>query len=121
MQVTIVKRMEGTAVIEWQEDGMPFRSVVPLSELGIEQASLRVAECAHPERGIAYGEDFSALIVPAATAESIDRELKKAGIWTAEDLHRNPNGAAGALQRAYGVDLAGLLSATRQQLKGKSQ
>ncbi len=39
--------------------------------------------------------------------------MKRAGIWTVSDLLANPNGAAGALQRAYGVDLAALLGAAR--------
>lgn len=121
MKVMIVKREGETAVVEWREEGTPYRSIVPVSALTVAQPGLREAECEYPERGIPYGEDFSLLITPAATPESVDRALKLAGIWTAEDLHRNPNGAIGALQRAYGVDLAALLSATRQQLKGKSQ
>ena len=120
MRVTIVKREGGTAVVEWREGDTPFRATLPLVELAIAPDG-RTAECVHPEWGIPYGEDFAALITPSASPESIDRELKRAGIWTAEDLHGNPNGAAGAIQRAYGVDLAGLLTATRQLLKGKLQ
>lgn len=91
---------------------------IAVAELTLDRDG-RGAECEHPEWGIPYGEDFSALVNPAATGESIDRELKRAGIWTVEDLLANPNGAAGALQRAYGVDLAALLGAARAIQKGR--
>lgn len=112
MKVTIVKQTGGTAVVEWREGDTPYRATLPLVELTVDRDG-KTAECAHPEWGIPYGEDFSALISPAATGETIDRELKKAGIWTAGDLLANPNGAAGALQRAYGVDLSALLGVAR--------
>ncbi len=118
MKVTIVQRTGGTVVVEWREGETPFRAALPLAELTLDRDG-RTAECKHPEWGIPYGEDFSAHIHPAATGESIDRELKRAGIWTAEDLLANPNGAAGALQRAYGVDLAALLGAARTIQKAR--
>lgn len=118
MKVTIVQRTGGTAAVEWREGETPYRATLPLAELTLDRDG-RGAECGHPEWGIPFGEDFSALIHPAATGESIDRELKRAGIWTVEDLLANPNGAAGALQRAYGVDLATLLGAARAIQKGR--
>jgi hypothetical protein len=35
-------------------------------------------------------------------------QLRRCGIWTAEDLRANPQAALGAIQCAYGVDLSAL-------------
>ena len=53
------------------------------------------------------------MIKPSVSALDIERELKRRGIWTIEELRTRPNEVIGALKDAYGLDLAALLQAAK--------
>lgn len=112
-------RHEGTlALIEWFESGEPRRSLVPKSEVAVTGDS---AFCPHPEWGIPYGVKWSEWIeLNQPTPQDLERELYRVGIWTPDDLQRNPQAAIGALMTVYGADLGALNQAAksfRQQQK----
>jgi hypothetical protein len=57
------------------------------------------------DMGIPYGVPWEELVQVDVTPQEIANRLRIAGIWTLEDLHRNPKVAMGALQAAYKADI----------------
>ncbi len=109
MIVKTLQERNGTALVEWIEDGQTQRALVPTSELSED------GDCAHPERGLPYGVNFADLIHIAVQPTDIDRELKNAGVWTVDDLLSKPKLVQGAIIQAYGAVLKDLLRNARAQ------
>lgn len=107
-EVNVIRNKGGLSLIEWRVNGSVKRSWVPVSEVRREGSVSLVNK---PAAGIPHGHNFAKLLTPSVTPDAIDEELKRHGIWTIEDLRANPNSALGALQSAYGVDLASLFQA----------
>ncbi len=108
MIVKLISENNGTALIEWMEEGEPQRAIVPANEVS------ESGECAHPERGLPYGLNFAEYITITVTPADIDKELKNAGVWTAEDLLHKPKLVQGAISAAYGAVLQDLIRNVRQ-------
>lgn len=109
MEVRVVRRKNGLLLVEWQEGDLPKRAWVTPDMVLDDQESVAVVD--NPSAGIPYGVEFWRLVEMAATPQDLDRELKRRGIWTAEDLRAHPNVVLSALQDVYGVDLAALYQA----------
>lgn len=110
-QVQIILRKSGLILVEWTNtDGNLKRSWLPPNM--VEESGPK-PESDRPERGIPYGVDFSRMISLSATSQDWNNALKKRGIWTIADLRARPQDAIGALQDAYGIDLAALLNAAK--------
>jgi len=109
MLVRVIKTKRGHSLIEWNShDGTPRRSYVPADT--VEAGPDNTQTVQHPERGVLFGLDFSRIIEPITIdPDAIDKELKLAGIWSAEDVRNNPHIAQGAIVRALGVVLNNLL------------
>ncbi len=109
MEVRVIKTKRGHSLIEWtSHDGTPRRSFVPADRVEMDAEGKQTVE--HPERGVLFGLDFSKIIEPITIdPDAIDKELKLAGIWSAEDVRANPHVAQGAIIRALGVVLNNLL------------
>lgn len=113
MNARMIRRKAGLTLVEWVDAaGLPHRNWVPPYFIVSERDNL--LEVTDPEAGIQYGLDFSQLFVPRITSQDLDRELKKKGIWTADDLRTRPNEALAALRDLYGIDLAALLNAVAE-------
>ena len=108
MIVKLLSENNGTALIEWLEDGELRRAIVPAREVS------EGGECVHPERGLPYGLNFAEYITITITPADIDRELKNAGVWTADDLLHKPKLVQGAISAAYGAVLQDLIRNVRQ-------
>ena len=108
MIVKLISENNGTALIEWMEEGEPQRALVPSREVS------EGGECAHPERGLPYGLNFAEYITITVTPADIDRELRNAGVWTADDLLHKPKLVQGAISAAYGAVLQDLIRNVRQ-------
>lgn len=106
MIVKLIHERNGTALIEWIEDSQTHRAIVPADQV-ID------GYCAHPERGVPYGINFADYITIEVMPEDIDRELKRAGVWTVDDLHRQPQAVRAAINTAYGAVLQNLLHNTK--------
>lgn len=107
-KVTPVRNKDGKTLVEWTYAQKLHRSWVPTEDVLIVDGDHRVER---PSAGVPYGHNFAKSLTPSVTPDAIDAELKRRGIWTIEDLRANPNAALGALQSAYGVDLASLYQA----------
>jgi hypothetical protein len=86
-------------LIEWEEAGELNRVILP-------------TDANDTNLGIPYGLPFAEMLsdyLPEEMASRIESSLHKNGIWTYEDLKQRPDAALGAIQAAYGVDLARLL------------
>ena len=107
--VRVVQKKGMAALVEWLDANGTHRATIPVK-------AIRDNKVAKDELdyGIPYGEPWEDLIVLAATPAVIAEQLRKVGIWTYEDLLSRPNQALGAIQAAYGFDLAALLKAANQ-------
>lgn len=109
ISVNVIWRKGEQALVEWYEAGNPRRAFVLSSSISDD------GYCSDPASGIPYGADWESLIVLNVTPQTIALELRKRGIWTADDLRTRPGEAIGALQTAYGLDLAALLRAATKE------
>lgn len=104
----VVKQTGHSKLVELQEAEQLKRVILPVGEDNIEL-------------GIPYGFPFAEALeghVCAKMAERIEAELHKAGIWTPEDISKNPGKAQGAVLSAYGVDYAILLQIAKNYQGG---
>ena len=110
--VQIILRKNDLHLVEWRERQMPHRAWVTPDM--IVSKSDKQAVVRNPRAGIPFGMDWTPLISISATPEDFDRELKRVGIWTIEDLRARPNEVISALQAVYGMDLAALFRAVKE-------
>ena len=101
--VTIIRVTGEGALVEYAERGEPRRVTIPASLVRDGKAEDETLEA-----GVPYGIPWERLETAKVTPASIARALRNAGIWTCEDLSKNPKAAVGALQAAYRVDLGRL-------------
>jgi hypothetical protein len=111
VRVNVVSRKDASALVEFVEGQAVQRKTVTAEALDgdkIAQDDL--------DLGVPYGIPWADLVKVTATPASIEKALHNAGIWTLEDLTSNPRRAIGALQAAYGLDLASLIRAANEYL-----
>jgi len=65
------------------------------------------------KRGVPYGVPWEKVKLEA-TAEDLADNLRRVGIWTADDLRKRQAAALGALQATYKIDLASLNRLARE-------
>ena len=104
MNVKVVCIQGHAALVECVDKGVPRRFVVPRE--AVDGGSVSPEELA---LGIEYGEPWEELWTPQVTPEAIATALRQNGIWTVDDLRRQPGKVVAALQSAYGLDMATLL------------
>jgi hypothetical protein len=109
--VRIIQRKNGLFLVEWDEPNTLKRAWIDQELLVVDNGM--VGEAYAPQAGIPYGADWSVMISPSVQPNDIDRELKRRGIWTIEELRLRPQEATNAIRDAYGVDLAALLQAAK--------
>lgn len=110
MKVKVITRSLGRMVVEWVEDGKLRRGELPQSDLiGEDQVEDHKLEWAVP-----YGEPWEEVTLQASS-EELAEGLRRAGIWTVEDLERNPEVARAALMAAYALDFHSLLKLVRER------
>lgn len=114
----VVRRKNDFILVSWEDgDSLEGAWVIP-SMIVSEDKSTATAEVRNPREGLQHGESWAKLLPnPSVTPETIDRELKRRGIWTIADLQARPDVARNCLQRAYGVDLGALLRAASRKQK----
>jgi hypothetical protein len=109
VECVVIRRKRGFVLVEWAESGRLYRSWV-MPDM-IERDNNRVVAVRNPRAGVPYGIDFSHIVQLRATPDDLDREMKRAGIWTLQDMRENPQKVIGALQSAYGVDFSVIMQA----------
>lgn len=116
VMVTILREERNMSLVQWTDEyDVPQRNWVKVSM--VENRSGKTGQVAKPEQGYPYGVDFSYALIPSVTSRDICRELRKRGLWTAEDLQKNPELIKGALQAAYGTDLSQIIAIAKQYEK----
>jgi len=115
VQVKVLNDQGKTVLVEWVEDNKIKRGFIPSKNLATDSlVAKKVLSAATP-----YGLPWAKLIKLQATPEGIEVALHRAGIWTMEDLMKNPMPALGAIQAAYWLDMSILLMAAQEFEKGE--
>jgi hypothetical protein len=107
--VKILASKGNSVLIEWVSGGRYVeRGFIP-SHLVVDD------KVAHDEllAVIPYGVPWSSIVRFKADPVRLEQELHRVGIWTLDDITRNPNRAIAALQSVYSVDYAALKAAAR--------
>ena len=105
IEVQVLKTEGKSALVQWIKNGAVDRRYVPVGEItdGLVPEGV-LAEC--PQ----YGLPWELVAMSKVTPDDLARALRNSGIWTLQDLAKNPNKIIGILQAAYSVDLAALLT-----------
>lgn len=109
--VKVLKRDGQAALVEWLDGDMPRRVFLPT---GIVPDS-GLVEDEELGRGISYGVEWADEIALTATARDLQRNLRSAGVWTAEDAADRAAVVQGVIQATYGIDTAAVLTVARKQ------
>ena len=108
MKIKVVAETGKSSIVEYY-DGSTQRVVVPSSV--IHGDTLDDADLA---AGVPYGVPWQAVTTP-----EIANELRRVGIWTAQDLDARPQLAITAIQRVIGQTLAVLRKAAQKYEGGR--
>jgi hypothetical protein len=111
VQAKVITRSGGLTLVEWLDGVYPNRAWVTPDQ--ITEDAGRHLTVFHPEGGIPYGVDWSELTSGLLNTGEIENRLKQAGIWTVEELQRQPNVALGVLRAVAGDLLQELLTSAR--------
>lgn len=71
------------------------------------------------EAGIEYGVNWADAFSEDGIGARIASELYRVGLFTAQDVLSRPNAVQGAIQSAYGVDMARVLDYARKIARGQ--
>lgn len=104
----VVVRRENQAVLLQRFDPQKndvVRRVLPLAAVTLGRGGKNATTTAGQwAMAVDYGVPWRDLVTMDATPEDLERQLHRVGIWTIDDLRRNPEAAQGAIMAAYGVD-----------------
>ena len=103
MKVKIVSHQAHSVLVEYFDNGMPKRCVLPAQVMTGEYVSQKELD-----RGVEFGAPWDEIGLDA-TPEKLCANLRNAGVWTVDDLRRKPEVVIGVLQATYGVDYQTLL------------
>lgn len=103
VKVKVIGNQGMSSLVEWVIDGVIERGYVPTGMVEEDHVNGKELELAIP-----YGLPFASLITFQANPVDLERELHRLGIWTFEDMTRDPNACISALQRVYATDYAAL-------------
>lgn len=114
MDITIIKEQGQAVLVERVDNGVPRRYIVPRECVyGVSVAPDVLSA------GIEYGVPWEELWSPQVTPEAVATALRRRGLWTVEDLRREPGKAVAALQSVYGLDLSTLLAIAERAASGR--
>lgn len=117
MNVTVVKNVLGTALIEWEDEEGLHRGMIPEETV---RDGVVVDELI--PLSIPVGVDWEFILadhIGAMTPQRLAKELRKAGIWTFDDLTKNVPKAEEVIRNIYGVDLSVLLRSAKEFVKSE--
>lgn len=117
IQVRQVFRKKMATLIEYLEEGVPVRVSVPSSCLITSKDGTLLISKENLDRGLPYGIPWKyKLKISEVTPESLELELHKAGIWTAEDVMKNPQAVKSALMSALRISMSDIQTIAKQNL-----
>ena len=107
-RVKVIYEKGRNVLVEWFDDGMPMRGWLPWNKVRVD-----IVDTIELDRVMPYGEPWEDIIELRATPREMAKNLRKVGIWTLEDLRKNPNAALGAIMATYKVDYHILLKSVK--------
>jgi hypothetical protein len=110
--IKVVRSDKQSALVEYQDGNETKRVIVPVSAVVdnvIDDNDLAL--------GIPYGLAWANLVTPSTNSKRIEAELRRAGIWTAEDALKNAPAVQGAVQAAYSIDFSTIMRIAKENLK----
>jgi hypothetical protein len=112
VEVRVVRQERDLMLVDWN-DGTRSKRAWVTPDMVVTKTD-NVATVRDPNAGQPYGVDWSRLVELETTPTTVENELKSRGIWTLEDLRRNPVEVVSAIQAAYGFTRAKLLQAAER-------
>lgn len=103
-------RCDGEAVlVEWQVGDDFCRGTIPCSACKQDKVSQEDLDAAVP-----YGLCWESLLELTVTAETVGKELRRRGIWTAVDLEASFNAACQGVRGLHDREMVALLRAAQE-------
>jgi hypothetical protein len=118
IEARVILRKKAAILLEASDkNGVPMRATFPADSLTIrDNGTVLIAE-EEFLMGISYGipweYKFKQIVVDP---EKLAGELRRNGIWTREDVYKNPEGVKGALLSSMGVSLAYITQIAKQSI-----
>lgn len=107
ISIKIIQSGGQSSLVEWYDpDRGMLRAYVPTPELSNGKCSRDVLDA-----GIPYGIPWSEIVSVFLSPETIQRELRRIGIWDEDDLLKKASQVIGAVNRATGINFATLKNA----------
>jgi hypothetical protein len=117
MQVTVISNKHDKAVIQWVEDGTTRRGVIPSILVNgdhVDDSALSLA--------VPYGIDWESVLdghIRTVSVAEYAAMFRGRGVWTTEDLRRDPQCVIGVILSASGLDFQTVLRLVEQSPGGK--
>lgn len=109
MKVSTVKVKDGQALVEWTDEKVnTHRAWFPVE-------FVKDDELEDTDRGLEYGDDFTALIDKLPSKKDIMQALHNQGLWSYKDLAINPAKVQLALTLAFASVLNTLLVPLKEE------
>jgi hypothetical protein len=115
MNVKIIASKNQTALVEWEDADGLHRGYIPEEVIYDNVVDDDVLSIVIP-----YGLEWEYIIgdlLNKVTPREFSKNLRKAGIWSMQDLRSNPSVVFGAIQQTYGLDFSTLVLLTEKYLK----
>ncbi|MFA5322355.1 MAG: hypothetical protein WC373_06735 [Smithella sp.] len=113
LPVRVVSLKSNTALVEYSKKGYLNRRYIPDNSLELSDEIYLVDEDVL-EMGIQYGIEWESELHFSVSVEDMANSLRKAGLWTPEDVEKNPQIILTALMQAYSIDLAKIFEIARK-------
>lgn len=107
MDIKVLRQDNDKSVIQWTEGGVNRRGIIPAILVNgnyVDDSAMSLA--------IPYGIDFESILdgnIRQVSAMEYTETFHNVGIWTKEDIRRNPQAVQGAILSASGLDFQTLM------------
>lgn len=112
--VHLIRRKNESALVEYQDEHGPARAFVPAAELEPDGAGGYL--CANPHEGIPYGAAWEDIFPQTLTldVQALAGQFRGHGLWTAEDVRRDPRLVAALITAALELSAIHLVRLAEQ-------
>jgi len=110
MKLQVIESNDESTLLQFIDtDGFVNRVVVPSSTITFDG---EVVNCSiDPYEGIPYGLPWEEILDVDLTVKELANNLRRYGIWVADDLKNNPQGFRSAIAYFYGMSAAKITGA----------
>lgn len=114
---TVIFRKKSAILVEFVDEGLVRRITCPSGSLEVSEKGKVLLSPSDIEQGIMYGIPWEYKLQEViVTPEKMAIELRRHGIWTAEDARKSPDGVKGAV-----LSMASLILSSVNQLVKESR